>query len=546
MSVSLSSLGGAGWQFFTDDGIPLTGGKLYTYAAGTTTPAATYTSSSGSTYNSNPIILDSAGRPSSEIWLSDGSSYKFVVKTSDNVTIRTYDNIPGIASATATAALSGANGASLVGYSQGSSGSVTQTVQSRLRNDFVVPEDFGAVGNGTTNDTTALQNALSSGKDVMLTAGKTYLHTTALSITTAYQRVLGSGIIKTSGAINSINVSAAGVELDVVFNSPGQTAGYAIYAAGANRCKVHRAYIVSGFGGLYVEQTNTFVVDFLWGQLRGPGVKWFGNDAKRSDVLTLNFVLIDPGNAEYGMDWDGNCHSLEVKYLGIVGGKGMVVRNTSGSATTYPAIGRIGHIEVDYSTTYGIDIQAGLDFDFVMPYILGSASDGIRIASTINAYEVRVTGGKSVGNTGYGINNLGGAALVSGSLATYSNVAGEYNGSVWCKAPRFTVDTYCYLTLSGTSPILTVDNTDYISYDRATNTYNFQIAGSGVFSIGPTYTQAFIPMLMKIYTVATLPAGVNGMRAMVSDSSVTTFNSAVAGGGGALVPVFYAGGWKVG
>jgi hypothetical protein len=47
MSVNLSLLAGAGWQFFTDDGVPLAGGLLYTYAAGTTTPQAPYTSSSG-------------------------------------------------------------------------------------------------------------------------------------------------------------------------------------------------------------------------------------------------------------------------------------------------------------------------------------------------------------------------------------------------------------------------------------------------------------------------------------------------------------------
>ena len=51
MSVSLSPLGGAGWQFFNDNGIPLAGGLIYTYLAGTTTPAATYTSSTGLTAN---------------------------------------------------------------------------------------------------------------------------------------------------------------------------------------------------------------------------------------------------------------------------------------------------------------------------------------------------------------------------------------------------------------------------------------------------------------------------------------------------------------
>jgi hypothetical protein len=98
MAVFLSPVGGVAAQFFTNTGAVLTGGKLYTYSAGTTTPAVTYTSSSGAVANTNPIVLDAAGRvPSSgEIWLSDGISYKFVLKDSNDVLIATYDNITGI------------------------------------------------------------------------------------------------------------------------------------------------------------------------------------------------------------------------------------------------------------------------------------------------------------------------------------------------------------------------------------------------------------------------------------------------------------------
>jgi hypothetical protein len=95
MAVNLSPIGGAGWQFFDNNGVPLAGGKMYTYAAGTTTPQATYTSSSGSTAQSNPIILDSAGRVSAggEIWLSRGTSYKFILKTSVDTQLWSADNI---------------------------------------------------------------------------------------------------------------------------------------------------------------------------------------------------------------------------------------------------------------------------------------------------------------------------------------------------------------------------------------------------------------------------------------------------------------------
>ena len=96
MDVFLSPVGGAAAQFFTNSGVILSGGKLHSYAAGTTTPKATFTSSSGNTNHTNPIILDSAGRvPGGEIWLS-ASPYKFVLNTSVDVLIATYDNITGI------------------------------------------------------------------------------------------------------------------------------------------------------------------------------------------------------------------------------------------------------------------------------------------------------------------------------------------------------------------------------------------------------------------------------------------------------------------
>ena len=96
MAVFLSPIGGAGWQFFNNDGTVLAGGKLYTYIAGTSTPKTSYTTSAGNIAHANPIILDSAGRvPGGEIWLTSGS-YKFSLFTSANTLIATYDNISGI------------------------------------------------------------------------------------------------------------------------------------------------------------------------------------------------------------------------------------------------------------------------------------------------------------------------------------------------------------------------------------------------------------------------------------------------------------------
>ena len=137
-------------QFLDASGAPLVGGKLYSYAAGTTTPLATYTDYGGGTPNANPVILDSRGE--ANVWLGT-SLYKLKLTNSVDAEIWTVDNVSGQASLSSLAASSGS---SLVGTIAVGTGAVTRTVQSKL-NDYVSVKDFGAIGNGTTDDTASIQ-----------------------------------------------------------------------------------------------------------------------------------------------------------------------------------------------------------------------------------------------------------------------------------------------------------------------------------------------------------------------------------------------------
>jgi len=76
MAVNLSPIWGAGAQLLDNSGNVLSGGKIYTYAAGTLTPQATYTDVTGLISMPNPITLDSAGRAT---WWINGS-YKYIIK----------------------------------------------------------------------------------------------------------------------------------------------------------------------------------------------------------------------------------------------------------------------------------------------------------------------------------------------------------------------------------------------------------------------------------------------------------------------------------
>ena len=74
----------------------LSGGLLYTYQAGSSTPLATYTTVNGTIANANPIVLGTDGKLPNELWLQYGYSYKFVLQDANNNLVATYDNISGI------------------------------------------------------------------------------------------------------------------------------------------------------------------------------------------------------------------------------------------------------------------------------------------------------------------------------------------------------------------------------------------------------------------------------------------------------------------
>ena len=82
-------------RFFDNDGKPLAGGKLYSYQAGTSTPAATYTDESGDTPNTNPVVMDANGY--ADVWLG-GSNYKLILKDSSDVELWSVDNVKGLTS----------------------------------------------------------------------------------------------------------------------------------------------------------------------------------------------------------------------------------------------------------------------------------------------------------------------------------------------------------------------------------------------------------------------------------------------------------------
>lgn len=97
-------------QYLDSNGDPYIGGKLFTYAAGSSTKQATYTDNTGATANTNPIILDTSGRTPNGVWLATGQLYKYVLALATDTDpptspVFTADVIEGVNDTTTPAAL---------------------------------------------------------------------------------------------------------------------------------------------------------------------------------------------------------------------------------------------------------------------------------------------------------------------------------------------------------------------------------------------------------------------------------------------------------
>jgi hypothetical protein len=167
-------------RYFNNDGTPAAGGKLWTYAAGTTNPKTTYADEAGTTPNPNPVPLDAKG----EAVIFWNGAYKVDLKQADGQQVTGYpvDNLKtdpaGLWGILAT--LAAATGAGLLGFIINAAGAVKRTILDKLL-EVVSVKDFGAKGDGITDDTVAIQKALDSGYNLRFPAG-TYLVSANLNI----------------------------------------------------------------------------------------------------------------------------------------------------------------------------------------------------------------------------------------------------------------------------------------------------------------------------------------------------------------------------
>ena len=537
MTVHLSALAGAGWQFLDNNGVILSGGLLYIYAAGTTTPATTYTSISGATPHANPIVLDSAGRVTSEIWITEGTSCKFTLKTSTGTEIWTKDNIEGIndvsaAIAAATAALDAfetsladPTGSSLVGFTQPGVTAVARTVQSRLR-DTVSVKDFGAVGDGVTDDTTEIQAAIdyavANGRDLFIPDG-TYIVDQLVYNSTAYA--------------NMPSIYGSGRNQTILKKKAGSTVG-ALLTIGSFAATNFMANVtIEGitFDGLNSSTTTHGVICYSFVRSR-----------------IMNCIV---KNCDFGVYFQGGIASWLVDCVVVSNRQGFTADAfVSMTGASWPNYHILQRCIVSDNTLWGVYFDNGrmlrvLDCDIEGNGTAGdTTTGGIRVGPDIDSEDLGANPfGILITNTWLETNS-GAASIVmlSGRNMIYNcNIVANPNAVYDIYAEGCNYNLYeCIITSPKTPSI----------YETAT-----VLVGNTITAVaGITLAQMQIQRWKTQFDfggysgeLAQMPSGLpEGTRGFITDSTVTAsgnFGAVVTGGSINYVPAYYDGtNWRIG
>ena len=228
--VSISPISDS--MFLSNLGKPLSGGKLYSYAAGSfSTLQTTYSDADGTIANANPIVLNSSGRLPVQVFLESGLVYNIVLQDASGNILQNWDDIEGSVNASYVAAEIAA-----------------------LSGDYLPVTGGTITGSLTVSGTTTLG-------------------------TTATGAISASGTITTSSSISAVGVSAGGAKVTSV-GTPTVSTDAAT-----------KAYVDSAAGSVAAPPIGSML---MWPASTSAGASWLtcdGTAVSRTTYASL-FALI--------------------------------------------------------------------------------------------------------------------------------------------------------------------------------------------------------------------------------------------------------------
>lgn len=571
---------------FDTNGNPRAGAKLYFYTTGTTTPLATYADSALATPNANPVVADSAGL-FGEIFLTQTAVYKVVLKTSADITVWTADPVSG---GTTSADLTGLVNAAAISndtaqqqaitnklqFLQAGAGAVTRTVQSKLR-DTVSIMDFGAV-DGASDNLTAFQAAVTTGKNVYIPDGDWRL-SAAVSVITPGQQIIGSGgkcYVKTTSA--TADIFTVGNNTDTItgvvfsglqiYSTVTKSAGAAIRFRKAQKCDVRSCgvssvsdYTATGrrlWDGIVYEEAADSVIDdcSMWG-FGQDGVRIYGSATLNAEISVTGGTWITYAE-RYGVYLGGRFGGLRLSDGDI----SACWRNFNIDQLLVPGY---PNREIFLSSQFSLDSSADCNIfigsqgaSIVECTGLWNASagrvsgvgpssgngEGVHVDPNNDGLTIRWTGGRLYNCAGAGLTLNEGRLLLNDVLVTDNGTGtGLSDHGIWIVSAVGNSGpiqiTNCYFTGNAGYDLLVEDQ---LEYSRITDNV-FRGSGTGTYS-GPTNTLSTTNIVQRNIGYKTRAEGTgavlngntsvtitHGLAGLPSNISLTALNTVPDGRG---------------
>lgn len=356
-------------------------------------------------------------------------------------------------------------------FIQSGTGAIIRTYQDKDR-ERVSAQDFGAVGDGVTNDRTAIVNALAATADEVMLLEGDYLITGAPITIPAGKRLIGNGglissagttpvrFIRPGGANYSFFVLEAGAELRNVWLGPSDgvtpSSGRCIDIQ-ASGCIVSDIIVEKCWDGIYLQ--NVAGAYFQRTHVGGWENAGFNFDGNNADVFLTESILNGATSAGTGVRLHNKIEAFIMTSCDVIGGGAGLTTSASGamvpSDRLNPNFNKISDCYFD-SSAAGVTIDKSCFLTFTACWFASSQlANGVTV---LEAWETTFQGCEFFNNYGNGaslastqrgtkfigcrfINNdasVSGSAglLVNNNVTNWSAVNCTFNNSVYPSGPQ--------------------------------------------------------------------------------------------------------------
>lgn len=335
-------------------------------------------------------------------------------------------------------------GSALVGYKAPGAGSVDFNVKKTLDTLTVTPEQYGAKGDGVTDDTAAFTAALATGASIQLSE-KTYVISSGLTITVTGQTIKGKSlksILKCNAGTYDIITfaisagSGCGIS-NMRIDAVAMTGGWTIFVNNSNVCTIANVRGVRGWNGIKVSKANTTVImNTQMALYRGEDLFYGDGRTERSDIvkifgltLTADETIARPSRPR-GFTIDGDFNTIQAFALLVLQARtGIRHLNTAGTAAG--GFARYYDAELEFTNDDVVRVESGQDIHFTDCYVHGSVT-GMGLFVGPSCGNVSFKGGKISGNFTYGLFSNGAGVRINGALVggNSGSGSGQYSAIV--------------------------------------------------------------------------------------------------------------------